>query len=1194
MKKLLQFIILLSGASPLYSQIILNTIVSEQNKLVTAPSSIRLLPGFGIKPLNVGTFRAYISPNSGGGITPVDPSPSTGMNSSENYIFTTQCLDANCIKKTETVQYFDGLGRPKQVINIKASPTGKDVVTHIEYDGFGRQVKDYLPVPQGQTLNGAIVPNPLTNATQPDIYGQEKIFSEKIIENSPLNRILEQRQIGTAWNGKPVTFLYDANAADEVKKYTATTSWSSGTTASALSLSGSYPANQLYKNTVTDEDGNQSIEFKNGQGQTILVRKVLSASENADTYYVYNEYDQLAFVVPPMATKASDINAVLSTLCYSYRYDGRGRLVLKKLPGKGWEYMVYDMQDRLIMTQDAVMGANKQWLFTKYDQFGRPAYTGIYTSDQVYGPAGRLQEQTAANAKGSNNVTRTSNNTIGFTDSGTGMSVYYDNGTSSYPNTISRLLSINYYDTYPPYNFNPPFPSNALTDNSTGNSVSTKSLPVMSLVKNIEDDNWTKSYTYYDNRGRVTGTYSINHLGGYTKTDSQLDFTGVPQTITTEHTRLTGDPKKIITETFTYDHQNRLKIHKHKIDNNPEEILAQNDYNELSQLRNKKVGGTVPSSPLQSIDYFYNIRGWMTHINDPQALNGKLFGYSIKYNNPESPDIVPGKFNGSISEVDWITSNDGILRRYNYQYDALNRMNKGLYSEPGLSVIQNKFFNEELTYDLNGNIQTLKRYSKPSQGMTAEVIDDLIYNYENNNQSNRLSAITLPTGVVNNPSGYNALGKVISYDNNGRMTNHLDKGINKIVYNYLNLPDNVTKGTGTSSQIINYIYRADGVKIKKIISGAGITGIAQIDYLDGFQYQDGVLQFVPSSGGYFDFAKNKYIYNYTDHLGNVRLSYMNNGAGVEAIEENNYYPFGLKHERYNNIGGNSVYQYKYNGKELQETGMYDYGARMYMPDIGRWGVVDPRSQYTHEAYSYVWNNPISFWDPTGMQGELAYPDRDGKFKGETWTDVDGTFKWNGQTWSDVSNGSSVITQVTLAGKAKSNNSGPGSLAMAALLVSQADSPVPGPADIVAAGMLIGAGVWWTYNQFVPPSTGYTTIADPGVGMRNLKTEDTAEEDKDVNGVEIPQEGDNSEYVDKTGKRAVNNKETNVSEGDFVGNLEKSGYKKTKSSEDGKSRTYSNGKTSYNLRNDKRGNPTADFKKNPDGVGKTDIKIRLKP
>lgn len=86
--------------------------------------------------------------------------------------------------------------------------------------------------------------------------------------------------------------------------------------------------------------------------------------------------------------------------------------------------------------------------------------------------------------------------------------------------------------------------------------------------------------------------------------------------------------------------------------------------------------------------------------------------------------------------------------------------------------------------------------------------------------------------------------------------------------------------------------------------------------------------------------KNKYIYNYADHLGNTRLSYFKNvGSSAEALEENGYYPCGLKHEGYNALAENPSYQYKYNGKELQETGMYDYGARFYMPDIGRWGVI---------------------------------------------------------------------------------------------------------------------------------------------------------------------------------------------------------------------------------------------------------------
>ncbi|WP_131329497.1 RHS repeat domain-containing protein [Chryseobacterium piperi] len=656
----------------------------------------------------------------------------------------------------------------------------------------------------------------------------------------------------------------------------------------------------------------------------------------------------------------------MGNLCYLYRYDGRGRLVLKKLPGKAWEYMIYDKRDRLIMTQDAMMGASKQWLFTKYDAFGRVAYTGIYTSSQAYGLAGRAAEQSLADAKEGNNVTRTPNTTVGFTQNG--MAVYYDNGSSSYPNAISQLLSVNYYDTYPPYSFNPPRPSTAITDNATANSVSTKSLPVMTLVKNIEDDNWTKNYSYYDNRGRVISAYSINHLGGYTKTDSQLDFAGVPQKVTTEHKRLTTDAKRVIAETFTYDHQNRLKIHKHKVDNRPEEILAQNDYNELSQLQSKRVGGVAIANPLEQMDYKYNIRGWMTHINDPHNLNGRLFGYSIKYNSPEFPASGSGRFNGNISEVDWATFNDGVLRRYNYQYDGLNRLSKGLYSEPYSSVVQNQFFNEELTYDLNGNITTLKRNSKPASGLTAEVIDNLVYNYESNNQSNRLSSITLPSNIANNPSGYNALGNTISYDNNGRMINQLDKGINKIVYNYLNLPNNLMMGTGSLSQITNYIYRADGVKVRKQISGGVSPKVSQTEYLDGFQYQDGVLQFVPSAEGYYDFAKNKYIYNYTDHLGNIRLSYTNNGSGAEAIEENNYYPFGLKHERYNNVGGNSAYQYKYSGKELQtETGMYDYGARFYMADIGRWGVVDPLAEKmtSWSPYTFSFNNPLRYMDPDG-------------------------------------------------------------------------------------------------------------------------------------------------------------------------------------------------------------------------------------
>ncbi|PJJ62638.1 DUF6443 domain-containing protein [Chryseobacterium geocarposphaerae] len=934
------------------------------------------------------------------------------LSTTENYIYTKTYLDysgSTATKTSESVQYFDGLGRPKQVINIKASPLNKDVVTKIVYDQFGRQTLDYLPVPQTGTQNGGIYADPLANAPATP-YGSEKIYAEKQLENSPLDRILSQKQVGNAWDNKPVQFGYDANIDGEVKKYVATFDYAAFTSSITLSATG-YGANQLYKNTVTDEDGNSTIEFKNGKGQVVLVRKMLNATDSADTYYVYNNYDQLAYVIPPLAVAANAVDdTTLNNLCYQYKYDDRNRLVEKRLPGKGWEYMVYDKADRLVLTQDANLNAQGKWLFTKYDQYSRPIYTGILNS-----PPGRVQQVAAVESMGSNIETRA---VSGF--SASGMNVYYTNSTA-YPTSNFELLSINYYDTYPRYSFNPAFPTDilgspVLADAPDVEGRSTQSLPVVSLVKNIEDDNWTKNYSYYDLKGRVIGSYSINHLGGYTRTESELDFAGLAKQSVTYHKRLSTDTERVITESFEYDNQNRLKVHKHKVDSNPEEILAQNDYNELSQLTTKKVGGSSLGTGLQDVNYTYNIRGWMTQINDPDNLGTDLFGYKINYNqvqglpfpNADFSNLeVKPRYNGNIAEVSWktLTEENEPLKRYGYVYDGLNRLQAGFYQKDTNPSAQEYF--EKIDYDLNGNISRLKRSAElTANSPTALLIDNLKYDYT----GNRLTKVTEEQIGASNGYPYLSAHNTITYDDNGNMISHRDKQLGLIQYNLLNLPNKMTStGTKLVKTYAN-IYRADGTKVSKTVSFNG--EIRTTVYLDGFQYSFYTgsfppvtpmgLQFVPTSEGYYDFTTNSYIYNYTDHLGNVRLSYTDTSKdGIiqprsymvqqcdgpfdplnmpncidywkpgEIVEINNYYPFGLLHN-YTTTTQNA-YQYKYNGKELQETGMYDYGARFYMPDLGRWGVVDPLTeQYRrHSTYNYAVNNPIRFIDPDGMKIEYA-------------------------------------------------------------------------------------------------------------------------------------------------------------------------------------------------------------------------------
>ena len=241
------------------------------------------------------------------------------------------------------------------------------------------------------------------------------------------------------------------------------------------------------------------------------------------------------------------------------------------------------------------------------------------------------------------------------------------------------------------------------------------------------------------------------------------------------------------------------------------------------------------------------------------------------------------------------------------------------------------------------------------------------------------------------------------YDANGNMIKDNNKNITAITYNHLNLPTKITFGT-TGFPNINYIYNSIGKKLQKTIrtynSKSQTTTTVDTYYLNGFQYKRTFstsptsntiavtnLEFFPTSEGYVEpvGSSYKYVYQYKDHLGNVRVSY---DKTLTIQEENNYYPFGLKHSSYSVpviVSTNDALKYKYNGKEWQDElglNVYDYDNRVYDPTTGHFLQMDPLAEQGRRwsPYNYCFDNPIYFQDPDGMWPKIP-----------SWNDVKRTY-----------------------------------------------------------------------------------------------------------------------------------------------------------------------------------------------------------
>ncbi|MCJ8165966.1 DUF6443 domain-containing protein [Pontibacter sp. E15-1] len=678
-------------------------------------------------------------------------------------------------------------------------------------------------------------------------------------------------------------------------------------------LQGFYAPGTLYVSEARDEQQALTMEYKDMQGRVVM-KKVQEAETFADvtaetgfmvTQYVYDDFGSLRLVIQPEGLRGNfppadatgrialpKGSAFLANWCFSYGYDARRRMVTKQVPGVSPVQIAYNRRDLPVLTQDAEQQIRDEWTFTKYDALGRPVMTGTVTmAKDLATVQGELNQETVHFEKDD-----LANAEVGYT-----LNNAYPRGV-----TDANLLTIAYYDNYD-YEKIKAF---AFTGNTALRAVWVRGLATGGRVRRMEGlakGAWLTSASYYDREYRPLEGVSDNHLGGTDRMATRYrdDLSGLVEETTLTHT--TGTSTRTVINLFTYDHMGRLLTTSQSIDGEAPVLLAKQEYNELGQLVDKKLHSTDAARVyfLQSVDFRYNIRGWLTSINnatltrdDKNDDDDDKFGMELSYNQVSgrsyrggetgAATAAKGFFNGNISEVVWQTSVSTGQRAYSYDYDKANRITSASYHTA--SADGEDFRMWGVGYDANGNIKFMNRAGMISGAGSPKDygrLDALTYHYTPG-RGNLLLGVddtetTAATHDFEDKGGrkYSA-GPEYGYDKNGNMERDDNKGITKVSYNRLNLPFRVefegpVDAAGLSVNRIEFTYTASGEKLQKKVYESGmLTGTT--DYAAGFVYEQGDPVFVHTPEGRALYQpdqtyKWKYEYHLKDHLGNLRLTF---------------------------------------------------------------------------------------------------------------------------------------------------------------------------------------------------------------------------------------------------------------------------------------------------------------------------------
>ncbi len=829
-----------------------------------------------------------------------------------NYIVKCSLLDEQGLHNVTSVEYYDGLGRKVQTASngVKPGSSSHALLTRTAYDDKGNEWKRFLPVPVADL-----------DYQESITYKHDDPKALSTITYDALGRPVFATTPGSDMGGRGEKHEYLANKANSVKKYIVS---DDGT----LLQKGYYLEGALSWERITDEDNNVTDIYTNLLGQKVLERHAKSKGM-VDTYFVYNDCSKLCYVLQPMYQQEAD----LDKFAFKYRYDNRGRMVEKILPGCEKITYTYDEADRLLTMQDGEMrkkGLSRQYV---YDGLGRISSQTLYKGNAIH----CIEQRN-----------------------------YYD-GDYSFISDKGNYLTA---DTRLLLGYSGKLGLTSSDRNELGNTFTSVQ------VQQASDGTDVVTAMYYDQKGRVVEKNSKlldNHLRreqftytftGKVHTHAIIDYKGAKEVFRSTTTNNYDATTGILTSTDV-----ATSVYGGKEVKKRTAALDFDDYG--------RICSTTHGSAVQTTEY--DVRDW------PKTLASANFSEELMYNR--------WSFTGNVNNI--LCTGPYYDYCYEFEYDELNRLTTADYFNyyDSSSSWTEPMFNEYAEYDDNGNITRLQRTGFPDEHEQTTILDDLDISYNGNqlseveDKANDITYMTTTNFIQNRkkPAKY-------TYNANGGMETDVNNDVVFMEYDNFGYAKDIYFRNGSS---IKYVHTPTGEKLKETyttsvpnitkpvglpfsLAPPEIQSVITKDYWGtDIICKNGEPQQFFFDGGFADIKDNALTWHYyvKDHLGSNRIVQDEQGK-VEATYS--FYPFGGSFEHCQELYTSNISQpFTYQGKEkvnMYGFGMFDFGARLYAPLLGRWTSIDPLCEkyYGWSPYAFCLNNPVRNIDSDGRIVETAW------------------------------------------------------------------------------------------------------------------------------------------------------------------------------------------------------------------------------